>query len=476
MKKKILLLILATFLSISLWACGEDQPEKKENVILQILTLNDTHGYLDDVMPKIASYVKDAKADESTQTIILSAGDMFQGTAMSNLTRGKAMVECMNEIGFDAMAIGNHEFDWTVDAIANFKDGDAENGEANFPFLAANIFYKGTDTIMEFAEPYTIIERGDLKIGVIGTIGETLVNSISASMVKDFEFRDPLEIVKTYTKKLRTTDDCDIVILDTHNGSGDNIFYEHLDGDYKIDAIVNGHTHTSEKTETPVPAVQASSNGQEIGEIKLAYNTKTNEITSSSVKTIKVSSLVKGDSTVGAIVDKHNEAIEPITQEVLTTFTSYFNRTNMAVYGCNIIKNAFDVDFAFVNSGGFRTTFDTNQIITYGDMIRMIPFDNEVKLVTLTGRQIIDAYNGSDVVGYPRQSSLDFSSEMFDDDKIYRVAAIDYIFDKTSNPFLSGQDIEITGIKFRDVFISDIKLTNNDWSTDKTAVIQKIEW
>ena len=80
--------------------------------------------------------------------MILSSGDMFQVTAVSNLSRGEVVVAAMNLIGFDAMTIGNHEFDWGVPALRRFCDGDEGNGEASFPFLAANIRLKASGELV----------------------------------------------------------------------------------------------------------------------------------------------------------------------------------------------------------------------------------------------------------------------------------------------------------------------------------------
>ena len=93
------------------------------------------------------------KENSDAATLVISAGDMFQGSGLSNYRYGLDMVNIMNMIGFNAMSVGNHEFDWGLSTVLNYNDGDLENGEANFPFLGCNILYKETDLQISY-EPY----------------------------------------------------------------------------------------------------------------------------------------------------------------------------------------------------------------------------------------------------------------------------------------------------------------------------------
>ena len=103
------------------------------------------------------AYIINEKNKSPDTTVILSSGDMFQGSAISNMTQGGVVVEAMNEIGFDAMTIGNHEFDWGIDKIAAYNDGDEKNGEADFPFLSCNIVYKSNNQLLSCKKTWIII-------------------------------------------------------------------------------------------------------------------------------------------------------------------------------------------------------------------------------------------------------------------------------------------------------------------------------
>src|SRR5690554_2041853 len=134
--KKIVKLILTFLFVFILISCNEekvDKNQKMENVI-NIYTLNDFHGAIFENksageigLSKIGNFLKTVKEKQPNNTVILSAGDMFQGAAVSAMTRGKVVVDIMNYIGFDAMALGNHEFDWGINDIIRYHDGDEEN-------------------------------------------------------------------------------------------------------------------------------------------------------------------------------------------------------------------------------------------------------------------------------------------------------------------------------------------------------------
>ena len=109
----------------------------------------------------------------------------------------------MSAMGFDAMVVGNHEFDWGIDVVTNYFDGNPVNGEATFPLLGANVFYSGTMDSVAHIDPYTIIEREDVKIGIIGTIGYGLEESIAASRINGYVFASPTDIIEDYAIKLK---------------------------------------------------------------------------------------------------------------------------------------------------------------------------------------------------------------------------------------------------------------------------------
>ena len=158
--KKLLLLTLLLLMSFSLIACDSntDDPiiddfDPTDIGYLDIYYMNDFHGSILEDSPdeiglsNIGNFLISQKEAQPNNTIILAGGDMLQGSALSNYYQGLSTIELMNEMYFDAFTVGNHEFDWGIDVVTSYFDGNDANGEANFPLLGANIFLKNTTTI-----------------------------------------------------------------------------------------------------------------------------------------------------------------------------------------------------------------------------------------------------------------------------------------------------------------------------------------
>lgn len=162
--------LLIVFVVLSLFSCaGVDHRAATGPVDLTILHVNDTHGrvlpYLEKTVDPasnvsgsayLAALVEQERARNPQGTLLLSAGDMFQGTPISNVFRGEPMIAAMNAIGFDAMALGNHEFDWGMDALQALRQ------KALFPFLTANIA-DSAGKGPAGAVPYVVVERKGLR-------------------------------------------------------------------------------------------------------------------------------------------------------------------------------------------------------------------------------------------------------------------------------------------------------------------------
>lgn len=422
---------------------------------LNILTINDTHGYLEtsdsNSISKIASYME--QYDENALRI--SVGDMFQGTGLSNLTKGMAMIEVMNAMNIDAMVIGNHEFDWGIDTILSYFDGNLENGEANFPLLAANVVDSNSNPLPN-SKPYLVTNKNGLKVGLIGVIGENLESSISASSLGGYNFLNTRPIVEKYVKELREEQKCDIVLLGTHCGTDDNYLYSGLD----IDFIFNGHTHQFELGSN---YIQSGCYAKGLGIVTLTR--KNNSTAVKDAKYIYVSRISKTSTKVDAIVEKYKEDLDETLNSEITKLSSYSVEGLMS-YTCKTLKNYFNVDFAFMNSGGFRNKYGwkAGMSITYNDMITMFPFDNEIKTVTMKGsliKKLGDDLASEYIVGSGEyrtsNGKIYIGDVLIEDNKEYKVAAIDYIFDKENMPFLSGTNIEYTTKYVRDIMVDDFK-------------------
>ncbi len=465
--KKIFVTVLSIFFCFFIFGC-----EKVEVDEFTILTVNDFHGALQETnnqygMTRLGEYMINAKKDETDVTVVLSAGDMFQGTGLSNYRNGLDVVKMMNYIGFDAMTVGNHEFDWELSTILGYRDGNEDNGEMNFPLLGVNVRQLSTANRPNYLDDYTIIERGGLKIGVVGYIGYGLEDSIATNVIADYQFLEPAKLVAETTKYLRTEANCDIVIAMGHDDSSTtNSSLVALKGDERVDAIINGHAHmdvTTIKTNPDgyqIPIIQSGSSGKYVGQIKFKLDQGTKTI--SAPKATNVS--MKSTET--------NKYISNYIANITTETASYFervigkagvrmNKYLVQSWATEVIRSKYDVDIAFINSGGIRADafpIEVNQDITINKLYQIMPFDNTIKICTLKGSQIKTTM----------QNGFIYSSKIADliDDKAYTVAAVDYIFDNSDYLFLKGTNIISTGDLFRDIMIASIEEiteTGNKW-------------
>ena len=465
--KKILIIIIGL---LTLVAC-KPKPTLIDVSELTIYTINDFHGDVldpEESLSIIGNFLIKQK-EKNPNTLIISAGDMFQGTAISNITRGDLVVEVMNYIGFDAMTIGNHEFDWGTEVISNFKDG--KEVDANFPFLAANIYEKASNQRVPWASPYTVTTRGDVKIGIIGLIGQSLTSTISPSIIKDYYFTDEYETVQYFVPILRLEEKCDVVILSIHGDSAlENQLYANMSGDYQVDAVINGHTHRAYNEiimgsdNIPMPVVQASSDGRKLGKITIKLDDD-NKITSGTASIISVSSsLASENQTINNIVSKYEIEVNKITNEVLGVAGKKIGNSEGGTWAVNALQLATNADVAIINSGGIRSNafpINANQNVLVANIWQIMPFDNVVKTVYMTVDDFL--YSHSQVSSYVSSNAtlgyniITIGEQSYQGDDLIYVATIDYLFDNPKYRFLNGDNPLNTEILFRDLLIDNLR-------------------
>ena len=481
----ILKFILMVILIITLTGCTNSNKNNKCDKV-SIYSINDFHGAIEEEDGKygaarISGYIKNEIAQNSNAaSIVISAGDMFQGSAISNYTQGGIVIDIMNEIGYDAMTIGNHEFDWGLSTVLNYNDGDSVNGEANFPFLGCNIFYKETDSLVDGIKPYTIVEEKGLKIGIIGYMGEGIESSIATAMIEDYYFADPYENITLYTKKLRTEEMCDIVIISGHDGDTMlNRQLAKLTGDYQVDAIINGHTHGrySESYRRDdgsyIYCIQSGTAGEYVGVTTLSVNPDSKEVTDCSAINIPMSKTVKVDEVVLDMVNDIVLQTAPVFKRELCTAGTEISQIAGCIWGANAMFEYTNCDVAFINSGGIRTSafpIHSGDVITVSKVFEIMPFDNTVKTTMLKGFYIKSLLRTSGIVCSSNVTGNDDSNwcingKLIEDDKLYLVAAVDYIFDQSQYPFQFGNDSVATGILFRDILINNLENINKNGQT-----------
>jgi 2',3'-cyclic-nucleotide 2'-phosphodiesterase/3'-nucleotidase len=456
---------------------------------IDVLSTNDIHGAIEGGSEagaaKLAAYMNYYKTENPKGTLIVDAGDAFQGTPLSNIHRGLPVVEMMDMIGYEAMAIGNHEFDWGIDAALKSLS------KSDIKVLAANIYENGKP--VDWAKPYTIVEKNGLKIGIIGLSTPETSITAHASFVGKYEFKDPVEVANSLIPTVRAKGADLIVILGHIPGTQDSKTKEvtgalaDMAKEVKgADVIVGGHSHnTVAAVINNMPVIEANKNGRNIGHATLIYDAINKKIVASSAEYIDVRGgklNVEPVAEVQAMVDKYNEELKPIFGQVIgktdvALTRDYNNESNIGNWIADVMREEAGTQIAFTNAGGIREDINTGDI-TVGEIFTVMPFDNTIVTGEMTGAQIKAMLEQSVTLfkGAMQISGLKFTydSSMPEGQRVLSMTLADGTpieADKTytaaTNDFLApGQDgyvtlkeTEFTNIYvlIRDALIDDIK-------------------
>ena len=346
---------------------------------ITILHTNDMHAHmLPDKKGKggagnLTAYFSDVRKKERGNVLILDAGDMTQGSAVSTIFKGKPIFEIMNTMGYDAAALGNHEFDNGSALIAEYRR------IADFPLISGSAIVGGK---MVADAPYLIFEINGVNIGVLGI-------TTTGAVAENTEFLTAQETIDRYLPELNRK--TAIVIALTHIGiKPDRILAEANAG---IDLIVGGHSHTALQQPEQIGdtiIVQAGAQGRYAGRLDLTYDTANDRITTYTGRLIPMPAdgLTADHATVtivdaweAKVADKVNIRIGQNPVEVpVHEFKSHIER---------IWRETYQTDFAIQNKGGTRGKLSAGDILVK-DIYRIMPFDNTIVILQLTRAQVAE--------------------------------------------------------------------------------------
>lgn len=381
---------------------------------ITILHVNDVHGRMEAFVPsdgtdkiggmtKVAAYVEELRKDPEANLLLLSAGDMVHGTNIVNLFSGIPMIEAMNEMGFAAIALGNHEFNYGQEPLK------ALEAAASFPFLAANVVH--ADSGEAFVQESFITEIDGVKIGIFGLSPlETPIVTHPKNVI-GLKFADPIETARAIVPRLRA--EADIVLCLSHLGyAADLDLATAVPG---IDIIVGGHSHT----EIPVPELAGESILVQAGEWAkylgvLEIEVVDGKIESYSGELVAMDAAVPDsapDSAIEAIIGKYNQALEEKmavvvghTEVALDGERAHVRTgtTNLANLITDAMRGASGADIVITNGGGIRASIPAGDI-TMGSIYTVLPFDNSLVVIELSGKDLLAALEHG-IGNYPSQA------------------------------------------------------------------------
>lgn len=377
-----------------------------------IVEITDFHGTLKDtsgnpVAGVLADRLGKVKKSNQDRTLILGGGDLYQGSAVSNILKGVPVQEVMSKMGMEVTALGNHEFDWGLDTVTNVTMKGA-----SYSIVCSNLYNKQTGKIV--FQPYKIIEKDGIKIAVIGAITLETATSVLPNNIKDFEIRNIENEVNSIAAQIKQDKLADVTIAVIHEGDkGDNAtgpIFDIANKLQNVDAVFGGHSHTKTaaiaKT-TNIPVYIAASNGKGYidakfkltDDKKVVFDTpkvETSYIALDNDKGYKTSNPVT-DVEVDKIVEKASNEISPITSEIIghNMDNALTRKLNVSPYGSSVLgnwaadvtRNAVKADVGFQNNGGLRVDIPQGHI-TVGTMWQFMPFDNTIYKLSMTKAQL----------------------------------------------------------------------------------------
>ncbi|WP_240628440.1 5'-nucleotidase C-terminal domain-containing protein [Macrococcoides goetzii] len=374
---------------------------------VKILHTNDMHGRLDAEDGRVIGMAKvKTIKDKEQPTLMFDSGDAFQGLPLSNFSKGADMAKAMNAVGYDAMTVGNHEFDFGFETAMNYKK------LLNFPILSSNVYKDGKSVYA----PSTIIEKNGKKYGVIGVTTPETATKTHPNNIIGVSFLDPVASVTAEMKKLQGKVDAFIILshlgIDTTTKEawrGDNLATKIAGNkDFKNNAIVilDGHSHSVIENGELKNTVMLAQTGTALANI----GTVTFDLQDKVVSNIKASMVkesdtkeVTQDAAVKAIVDTAKDNFGKATSEVVfhnpvqlqgerndvrTRETNLGNAIADAMEAYSV--NGFDTagDFAVTNGGGIRASIEGNKDVTIGDIIKVLPFGNTITQINVKGSEV----------------------------------------------------------------------------------------
>lgn len=442
-----------------------------------LLHFNDFHGHLLPDPPDKAGHSTGGLARMATlvdqtrkwndahnvPTLLLNAGDVLQGTPLSTVYRGEPDFTCLNMMQVDSMTLGNHEFDFGLDNLL------VRMAQAQFPIRTANVYRDGR---MLTGTGVTIKRLGSEMAAIVGlTTPETKVES-AAQNVAEIDFQDAAQTMREQIARL--PEQAGLIIALTHMGLPADI---KLAQDVpEIDVIIGGHSHSVLEAPRVVGQTlicQAGGYSAYLGQLDAFV--EDGQIVRHRGFLRPVNETVPERKDVAAVIKQYADKLEKQMSQVVGEAAVPLNGDRTAVRSSetnlgNLVADAMrergEADLALVNGGGIRAGIDAGPI-TLGELLTVLPFNNELVTMELTGaqvRQILDmnAANArsDDNGGFLQVSGVSFvvrdgsatdvkvGDRPLQDDKTYKVATVDFLATGGNGytPFTQGQNLRMVGV------------------------------
>jgi 5'-nucleotidase/UDP-sugar diphosphatase len=471
------------FISFILFGCQQqtanlNQSSEDHTRRIVILYTNDEHGWMEPNdqnggapgMMGLWKNREDFKIDGPF--LILSGGDMWTGPAISTLTSGKSMVEVMNILGYSATALGNHEFDFTIDTLRKRLT------EMDFPILAANIRERESGKRADFTLPYIIKEVNDVAIGIIGLTTLSVPKTTKPANVTEYVFTPYARELREIVPRVKS-EGAELIILIGHLCHDEMRELAPLAREFGIPVIGGGHCHQLfEETFEGVTLLQSGSQYDNYAKAELLFDDFADTLISISSSVHANSDSIR-DMSIESVVSKWRNRLDKTLTEVIGYTSSDIPQKSPEMQ--NMITDSWlftypSAQVALTNTGGIRQSIPSGKI-TNEMIFGLLPFQNNILEIDLKGSELLDCL-GRDIVfsgivktedGYKMaEGSILFS------DSTYKVLTNDYLY---SRPDLNYQKYDKepydTSIHYRQPLIDWLRSVNSTIENPVNAHLDK---
>ncbi len=467
-----------------------------EDLLLDIMFTNDIHGGIDrypatfmnpNFPPMLggggsaATYIKSIRKlsnGTSRDNLLVDAGDFFQGHPVGTISEGRAVIKFFNMIGYDLSVVGNHEYDLGEDVlIETYK-------LAEFPILSCNIVKRGTNELVDYVQPYIIIEKMGVRIGIIGlTTTDTALMSFPDN-IKNVEFLPAKEALEKYIKIVKEQG-VDLLFVVGHMGlpydSESAYQYRYIKNKTNrekrywgydaqelahevegIDVFFAGHIHKGfaepwEDPDTHTMVFQGYAYGSNIGHVILKIDKDTRTISGYEAPAIREGVLITlmedefiPDEVIADTILVMQKIAEEGMNEIIGEAAIHISKgagTQNLIGNliCEAMNDYTGADFAFLNLGGVRDEIMAGPV-SYRNVFNVMPFDNQIVMIQVDGKFLKDiietrvsgSRHGLRVAGinvvinrtrnnFDRVTKLLIKGEPWKADEIYKIATTDFL-------------------------------------------------
>jgi 2',3'-cyclic-nucleotide 2'-phosphodiesterase (5'-nucleotidase family) len=374
-----------------------------DSLHVRVLATHDFHGALRPFRGQdgdliggasaLAAVMDSLEAACSCPTVRLDGGDQMQGTLDSNLTFGVSVVAAFNHLGLDAAAVGNHELDWGIDTLL------ARQREARYPWLAANVFRVEDGRRPEWAKPFTLIERDGVRVGVIGYATASTPRTLRAEVTAPYRFASGYGSIEEALDSVWLRDPDFVVIVAHAPGTcgDDGCVGEMVDlaGELppgRVHLIVGGHDHNAgEGIVNDIPIVRAGGSGRGVGVVDL-HRRRDGSRSFRMLSRVLVSAGERPSTGMDELLAPYLRAADergraPVTTLAEPLSSSASGNRKLGTLIAEASRLVAGADIGLHNPGGTRADLPAGTI-TYADVHRVLPFDNSVVRLTVTGREL----------------------------------------------------------------------------------------